>query len=141
MPNHNWNFDVEWPQILEAATLRGVDPFAVAAIRVAEDGAAGREFGVLSVPAPDYASQLRVTCSSLRNRLAEYGAGWSEYDGRLIYRKDFIEYFARKWAPSNASNDPTGLNANWIKNFWWAYLGFCDAGDPIKWQAKNPFKD
>jgi hypothetical protein len=28
----------------------------------------------------------------------------------------FVERWARRWAPADAPNDPTGLNANWPKN-------------------------
>jgi hypothetical protein len=63
------NWTEEWPRIVASAMRYGVQPAAVAAIRVAEDGAPGREFGVLSVPAPDYDSQLRVACESLAHRL------------------------------------------------------------------------
>ena len=29
---------------------------------------------------------------------------------------DFIEFLGARWAPCGAANDPTNLNANWVKN-------------------------
>ena len=38
---------------------------------------------------------------------------WAESDKSLSY----LEYLGSKYAPTiNASNDPTGLNKNWVKN-------------------------
>ena len=134
MSQRNYDFAVEWPKILACATTFGVDPYAIAAIRVAENGASGREFGVLSTSAPDYSSQLRVACVSLRNRLLAYGANGYEYNGRLCLTMGFVKYFAQKWAPPLVANDPTDLNANWSHNFWEAYCGFVDKDGPVAWQ-------
>lgn len=33
----------------------------------------------------------------------------------------FVEFWAHRWAPQGAANDPTSLNANWpvnVKKFW-----------------------
>lgn len=138
-----WNFDEEWPKILAAATAHGVDPYAIAAIRVTENGSPGRDFGVLSTTAPDYASQLRVCCVSLRHRILEHGAYFFEYDSggptaRLCLTIGFIKWFAGKWAPPLVANDPLNLNANWVKNFWTAYMSFVDEGGPIEYQRKRP---
>lgn len=132
-----WDFNVEWPKILLAATTKGVDAYFIAAIRVAENGAPGREFGVLSVPAPDYASQLRVTCNSVCSRLLAFGGNWFDYNGRLMYQKSFVRYFATNWAPNNVANDPRHLNANWLENAWNTYLEFVDKDGPIAWQTPS----
>lgn len=34
---------------------------------------------------------------------------------------DFIDYLGRTYAPIGASNDPTGLNKNWIRNVKYFY--------------------
>lgn len=130
-----WDFNVEWPKILLAATTKGVDAYFIAAIRVTENGAPGREFGVLSVSAPDYDAQLRVTCNTVRNQLLAFGGNWFDYNGRLSYQKAFVKSFAQSWAPSSASNDPTHLNANWLENAWDTYLAFADGGGPVLWQT------
>jgi len=58
--------------ITQAAVRTGVDPYFVMAIRRAEHGRPGREFGVLSVPAPTYADQLAVTLNTLIHQLTHY---------------------------------------------------------------------
>lgn len=124
----------EWPLILTAATAFGVDPYAATAIRVVENGAAGREFGVLSEPAPNYTDQLRIACKSLHNEILRYGSVVFDYNGRLCYTKGFVEAFAKRWAPPLVANDPHELNQNWADNFWNVYLSFIDKGGPIEWQ-------
>ena len=84
-----------------AAAKYGVDWHFVAAIRKAEGGGAGREFGVLSVKAPTYAAQLEVCCQSTRHRLVEYDADNQALelhetpDGKqaVVYHRDFIAWF------------------------------------------------
>lgn len=105
----------------------------MAAIRKAERGGAGREFGVLSVKAPTYAAQLEVCCQSARHRLVEYDADnpalelHEAPDGKqaVVYHRDFIAWFGAIWAP-NAANNPTELNRNWSKNVGYWYLHLID---------------
>lgn len=54
-----------WEQeaIIRIARQAGVDPRLLAAVRLTENGGPGREFGVLSVPAPTYDDQERVARS------------------------------------------------------------------------------
>jgi hypothetical protein len=123
------DWKTEWPLIRDAATVHGVDPYAVAAIRHTENGGSGREFGVLSVEASTYKAQLEVACTSIRNAYLRFNAQLHfEYNGRLCLTKGFVVSFASRWAPGDAKNDPQKLNANWVTNFWNAYLGFVDKG-------------
>jgi len=133
----HWDFEKEWTLIFESATAAGVDPYAVAAIRVAENGSPGRDFGVLAVDAPDYAAQLRVTCTTLRHRISEHGSSLFEYKRRLCLTRGFVVWFRKIWAPDDVANDPQHLNENWVDNFWNTYLGFVDEGGPIPWQQKR----
>lgn len=119
-PRYTW--EEELALIREAAEHYGIDARFVAAIRRAEWGGPGREFGVLSVDAPTYEEQLDVTCKSVRNRVAEYDGnpttrvdrpGWSR---RLAYCDAFVERFAARWAPAGAPNDPHGMNSAWLGN-------------------------
>jgi hypothetical protein len=104
----------EWEQalIVEIATKERVDPAALAALRIIENGSAGREFGVLSVPAPTYEAQAEVAARSFRNHERRYteatGATPVDYAGR--YTDDFLRHFSARWAPIGAENDPRGLN-------------------------------
>lgn len=127
----NWSLEI--PQIEKVAAEYAVDPFFIAAIRHAENGAAGREFGVLSEDATTYEAQLRGACASLRGELSRYvGNAFDVLQGpkvkRLIYRKAFITWFASIWAPGGARNDPTNLNANWARNATVAYLTWVTMG-------------
>jgi len=124
----------EQAAILAIAARRGVDPAAIAALRIAENGRAGREFGVLSIatggdpskpptdPGSTFYAQCDAACSSLAAQVSrQLAAGVNPLDatGRLTY--DFWQTWARRWAPVGAANDPTGLNKNWLANAWGAY--------------------
>lgn len=109
--------------IEQIAEQEGIDARFLAAVRVAENGGPGREFGVLSVPAPTYEDQARVAAVSIRNNITRYenatGFGAAADDGRLT--REFIDFMAARWAPTGAENDPNGLNANWPGNVARAY--------------------
>ena len=121
----NWN--IEWPEIVNIAAEYCVDPMFVAAIRRAENGGPGREFGVLSEPTDGYDGQLRACCASVRQRLAVYrgnplGTIQAPNNQRNIYTLGFLTWFAygdqnqSGWCPKGAANDPNGLNKNWAGN-------------------------
>lgn len=79
------------------------------AIRIAEGVKSRHPYGVLSVKVKGEAEARRVCLRSIRN-------------SEKRWRKegcpgDFVAYFAKRWAPtSGCSNDPNGLNKNWLKN-------------------------
>lgn len=124
----------EQSAILTLAAKFAVDPAAIAALRLAENGRPGREFGVLSVatggdpfkPATDpgstFYAQCTVACQSLKAQVQrQRAAGTETFDsaGRLTY--DFWQTWQQRWAPIGAQNDPSGLNKNWLANAWAAY--------------------
>lgn len=97
-----------------------VNPYAfMLAVRMCEQGKKGREFGVLAQGAidTDLETQAEWTMSTLvkdnkrwhTDTLAN-GKKKSDYTG-------FIFYFADKWCPIGADNDPNNLNQNWLPNF------------------------
>jgi hypothetical protein len=114
------NWQAEKSLITTAATARNVDPFFIMAIRQAENGSPGREFGVLSQSAPTYDDQLRLCVSTVAHRLESFPGNPLVRDafGRIRYNAKWIAYFASIWAPVglDVKNDPTGLNSNWVKN-------------------------
>lgn len=126
----------EIPTIIEVANNYGVDPLFVAAIRLQENGAEGREYGVLSESAPTYDDQLRTTCVTVRNRILEYNKdnddlfvlGDGGKVGRVEYSLFFIQQFGAKWAPLGARNDPNNLNKNWIPGVYKVYRTMCRLG-------------
>lgn len=123
----NWQF--ERAAIAAAAAIHRVDPDFIESIRVAENGAPGREFGVLSVEADTYEAQLTIACRSVAHRLAECPFNpmtWSS--GKSRYNSAFVRWFSGKWAPAGAENDPHGLNANWFLGAWTAYQARINQG-------------
>jgi hypothetical protein len=79
------------------------------AIRKAENGAQGKEFGVLNSEAmrfaddPDPAKSFKIQ------------AMWAAGTIKKRFKGD-LKSFADRWAPIGAENDPEGLNKNWLKN-------------------------
>jgi hypothetical protein len=95
--------------IREASAQAGIDPDFLAALRRVENGGPGREFGVLSAPAPTYRDQARVAAESVRKNIERFrGEAVDPVTGR--YTEPFIRFFSRRYAPEGADNDPMGLN-------------------------------
>ena len=104
--------------VAQEAARTGVDPALLAAIRKAENGGPGREFGILSVPAPTLEGQARVAANTVRNTLLRYaqqgGQAVDPVTGR--YTEGFLRYLSARYAPVGAANDPLGLNRNHAAN-------------------------
>lgn len=105
-------------EIEDASELKKVDPAFIMAVREAEAGKSGREFGVLSTNAPTYADQLRICIATVAHRLESFPGNPVMRDpfGRVRYSHAWIAYFASIWAPVGVDNDPNGLNKNWLAN-------------------------
>jgi len=81
----------------------------VAAIRYAENGGPGREYGILHKRVkPTYRSQAGWCAATVQKNWDR----WQKTDKRL----DFITFLGTKYAPIGADNDPNKLNYHWIKN-------------------------
>ncbi len=107
--------------ILEQACEVGVPACLLAAIRLAENGRAGREFGVLSEGAETYEKQARICALSIRNNQFRYVAQigvWPVDTKTGQTSRGFVEFMASRWAPTGVANDPDGLNKNWPGNVW-----------------------
>ena len=104
--------------IANAAMRHGVPASALCALRIAENGGPGREFGVLSIPAKTYEAQVDVAARSFRNSETRYHNAKDKpsrgEDGR--YTEDFLRFFSARWAPIGAENDPHALNAHHAPN-------------------------
>lgn len=109
-----------WEQIIivDTAARFGVDPAALAALRLAENGGPGREFGVLSEPAPTFQDQATIAARSLHNSEGRYreATGLEPRDDAGRYTDAFLRFFSQRWAPVGADNDPRGLNAYHVGN-------------------------
>lgn len=113
--------DAEQAVIFEQAAHIGVPACFLAAIRLAENGRAGREFGVLSEGAETYEKQAHIAALSIRNNTYRYVVKTDQWPidsatGQLS--RSFTEFMAARWAPIDAANDPDGLNRHWPKNVW-----------------------
>lgn len=88
----------------------------VAAIRHAENGAAGREYGVLGA---GVRRDMKRKGDTYRPQ-----AGWCAATVQKTYDRwkkagspgDFITFLGKRYCPVGAENDPNGLNRHWIKN-------------------------
>jgi hypothetical protein len=121
----------------DTATPEISDPKLLVALRAAENGGPGREMGVLSVPAPDMSSQLRVAAQTIQNVEQRYAKDTGQQPtGPAGYTDDFLKYFSqggpsyRGYAPIGAPNDPTGLNVNHLPNLTAAYRRATTAAGP-----------
>ena len=115
----------EQATILRIAAEIGVPATFLAAIRIAENGRPGREFGVLSESADTYDAQARVAALSIRNTTYRYVLRFKEWpvdtQGRLS--EAFTKFMAARWAPVGTENDPTNLNQHWPRNVWRVHSG------------------
>lgn len=92
---------------------------ALVALRRVENGRAGREFGVLSEPAPTYAAQLHIAANSLRQAERRAARVHPQVPLRAadgFFTPNFLQLFSAHWCPLNAANDPTHLNEHHAKN-------------------------
>lgn len=112
----------------------GVDVYLLAAIRRAENGGPGREFGVLSVEAPSWEDQARVCAATVRGVLVRsHAKAFRRVErvgarARLAYSPAVIGDLGRRYAPVSADNDPRGLNLAWVSNVGKLYERFCQHG-------------
>jgi hypothetical protein len=110
--------EAEEATIKDVAARAAIDPVLLHALRRAENGGPGREFGVLSVPAPTYHDQARIAAESIRRSVERFEAGgrraFDPLSGR--YTREFIEFFSRRYAPVGAGNDPANLNQYHAQN-------------------------
>lgn len=118
--------------IMRIAQAQGIDGRFLKALRRTENGASGREFGILAVPAPTWTEQATVAARTIRHTLGRYwehvkADPWDE--ARAGYSHDFCRYFSTGgpgwagYAPLGAANDPTQLNANHLPNLLAYYDG------------------
>jgi hypothetical protein len=106
----------EYDTIMDAAVNNGIskdDKHNLAilfAIRKAENGSPGTEFGVLHPKAKgtNLRTQAGWAAATVMKNRARHGQRGEH--------TDFISFLGNRYAPNQAENDPKGLNANWIKN-------------------------
>ncbi len=114
-------FPKEYDTIVEAAkrnTCKGDDFLILLAIRKAENGRAGREFGILHPRAID--TNLDTQAGWAAATIVKNRARWIKQGkpGR------FIKFLGSKYCPVGAENDPDGLNKHWVGNVTKFYNDF-----------------
>ena len=83
----------------------------VAAIRYAENGGKGREYGILHPRVkPTYRSQAGWCAATVQKNYDR----WLKVRGEADC--DFIPFLGHRYCPIGADNDPNGLNKHWIQN-------------------------
>ena len=99
--------------VLAVAKDFGLDPSLLQAV-VAAEGNIVRAVQC-SVPAvTTRAAALRITARSCVHAMVDW---IKSGPGDNIERRDaFIAFWANRWAPRGAANDPHNLNANWASN-------------------------
>lgn len=117
--------------IQQMAGRSAIDSRFLAAIRRVENGRPGREFGVMSVPAPTYRDQARVAAETVRRNVERFEQrGKQAVDpasGR--YTDEFVRFFSSRYAPIGASNDPNGLNRHHAQNLIRLYAKLAPPSD------------
>lgn len=86
----------------------------LAAVRHAENGRAGREYGVLHPKALDksYRTQAGWSAATIQKQFDRYckaGGDPKDVAAYLVSLRD-------RYCPIGADNDPLGLNSHWLKN-------------------------
>jgi len=94
----------------------GEDFLILLAIRKAENGGPGREFGILHPDAID--TDLNTQAGWAAATVVKNRARWIAAERQ----EDYVSFLGRRYCPVGADNDPTGLNIHWIKNVnHWVY--------------------
>ena len=81
----------------------------VSAIRYAENGGKGREYGILDKRVkPTYRSQAGWCAATVQKNYDRWVKAGS--------KGEFVVFLGNRYCPVGADNDPKGLNKHWIKN-------------------------
>jgi len=128
--------DIEYP----------VNPYALLlAIREAEKGRKGFEFGIISAKNTDLETQCRYACETIINNVKRFHQYLQEGERSALSERredelcsrsvegkpgfplkcnDFITFLGSRYAPAGADNDPHNLNSHWVRNVKFFYNQF-----------------
>lgn len=96
------------PDVRGVAAYFGLDPALVQAVVNAEGNIVRAvQCSIPSVQTREDA--LRIVCRSAVHAMRDYVRTQG-------LAGDFVAFWSKRWAPVGATNDPTGLNANWTTN-------------------------
>jgi hypothetical protein len=89
----------------------------VAAIRYAENGGKGKEYGILHPRVkPTYRSQAGWCAATVQKNYDRWVKAGS--------KGEFVVFLGKRYCPVGADNDPNGLNKHWIGNVRKLYARF-----------------
>jgi hypothetical protein len=95
------------PDVAQTAKYFGVDAALIQAVVIAEGNIVRAV--QCSVPSVTTRQQaLEITCRSCVHAMSDYV--------KAQHGADFVAFWAARWAPQGAANDPHGLNKNWPVN-------------------------
>jgi hypothetical protein len=81
----------------------------VAAIRYAENGGKGKEYGILHPKVkPTYRSQAGWCAATVQKNYDRWVKAGS--------KGEYLVFLSKRYCPIGADNDPNGLNHNWLGN-------------------------
>lgn len=135
-----FSFPGEVDTILYTAKRVGVEPEHLLAIREAEKGRDGLQFGIMHTEAyrrdnmVDFNVKNPRPYKSSLEKQASWAAGtvrrnikrWNSLsEEERSGHRDFIDFLGDKYAPVGADNDPSNLNTNWERNVRFFYEKFC----------------
>ena len=128
--------DIEYP----------VNPYALLlAIREAEKGRKGFEFGIISAKNTNLETQCRYACETIINNVKRFHQYLQEEERSALSERredelcsrsvegkpgfplqcdDFITFLGSRYAPAGADNDPHNLNSHWVSNVKFFYNQF-----------------
>ena len=93
----------------------------VAAIRYAENGCGGREYGILHPDVkPTYRSQAGWCAATVQKNWERY----VDQGGDERNLNQYITFLGNTYCPLDDPNDTMGLNKHWKKNVLWFYRDF-----------------
>lgn len=100
--------------VAKAAKWWSEDPALLQAVDTAEGGGDALIKAVNCTPGINAKTRdkaLEVSCRTLNHARRDFIA---THDLEPL----FAEFLAKRWAPVGATNDPKGLNRNWLANVW-----------------------
>jgi hypothetical protein len=114
-PKNYYGLEKELPIIRKAAERNNCNGKLfniLLAIRKAENGGAGFEFGVIAVKGTNLDKQAGWCAATIVKNFQRWKNS-GKFEGGV---KSFISFLGDRYCPIGAENDPTGLNVNWKRN-------------------------
>jgi len=104
------------PDVAKVAGHFGLDPQLIQAVVKAE-GDILKAVRCSFPNTPDREKALDITCRSAVHAMSDY------IKDQRSQQQSFVDFWAARWAPIGAANDPNNLNRHWAKNVSTLWLG------------------